>query len=105
MDGFSDRRSLNPEVSGSLGCVGNFSSWLERLRTKAGFLLVVSNRRDTFICIKNILVKMGNVVVPNFIAEIHVVPLKEIFKRLIVLRVHNRTELVYSKSSTVIDST
>lgn len=57
-----------------------------------------------WICVDDILIKMGNIVVPGGVTDVHVIAFKKVFKGLLDLRVYYCTELIDSKGSTIMNS-
>ena len=89
MDDFGDRRPLNPKVCILLSIIFNAGSFLERLSTKAGLPGLLSNRKKTLVGIQDIFVHVEDIVVPCSITQVHVIPLKVVFKRVRRLRIYD----------------
>ena len=95
MNDIGFRRTLDPEISGSLSCHRDPRPGFKGLGTEAALLKCVGDGSDTTISVEDILVEVGNVLVEDPRAKIHIVPLSKVLEGVGSLRIHDGVEHVY----------
>ena len=103
MDGPGDGRTLNPEICSDISKrICNFRSRLERLGTKTGLPEIVRDWGDATVSVKHILIKVPHIVIPGVANQVHIIPLHEVLKGIVIVRIHDCTELIHCQGSTVV---